>query len=337
MADVFISYAREDRGQAQALADYLRSQGVEVWWDEQILSSDDFYDVILAALSRAKAAVVIWTKHSVKSRFVRDEARFALHHDKLVATKENGLEVIEIPFGFQSQHTDDIADRDRILKAVQKLGVKQAKVEPAGQTGGAAQVDWEAVKHSSDPEALLDYLAKHPTSSFRTACLQRLRELTVRRSPRIEAAAPAVAVAKEKGAFRSFLSGFSLRMPRFQSLSDGTYAAFGSAAFYVLLAIGVPVVIMNTMTPEPYGFWTLGGVTLLLTLFGLQRYWSWRKQRNFTAAIITAIAASGICGMAAWSAGVLFVKMDRLSALYLWPGTGVAMLVALSIILYRAR
>lgn len=336
MADVFISYAREDRGQAEALANYLRSQGIEVWWDEQILSSDDFYDVILAALSRAKAAVVIWTKHSVKSRFVRDEARFALHHDKLVATKETGLDVIEIPFGFQSQHTDDIADRDRLLKAVQKLGVKQAKIKPAGQSGSAAQADWEAVRQSTDPEALLDYLAKHPASPFRAACLERLRELTMRRSSHAQPAA-AVEAAKERGAFRSFLSGFSFRLPGFQSLRDGTYAAFGSAAFYVLLAVAAPVAIMSSMRPEPYGFWTLGGATLLLTLFGIQRYWRWRKQRNFTAAIITAIAASGICGMTAWSAGVLFAKIDRVSALFLWPGTSVAMLLVLLIILYRAK
>jgi hypothetical protein len=334
MADVFISYAREDRGQAQALADYLRSQGVEVWWDEQILGSDDFYDVILAALSRAKAAVVIWTKSSVKSRFVRDEARFALHHDKLVATKEAGLDVIEIPFGFQSQHTDDISERDRIFKAVQKLGVKPVKIEAAATELSAAHSEWQALKGSSDPEMLLDYLARHPASPFRTACLERLRELTLKRSVRAEAP---VAAAPDKGAFRSFLSGFSFRMPKFQSLSDGTFAAFGSAAFYVILAVAAPVVIMNTMTPQPYGFWTLGGVTLLLTLFGLQRYWSWRKQRNFTAAVITAIAASGIFGMSVWSAGVLFAKLDRTSGLYLWPGGGVALLVVLLVALYRAR
>ena len=41
-----------------------------------MLGSDDFNDVIYAALSKCRAAIVIWTKAAVKSNFVRDEARF---------------------------------------------------------------------------------------------------------------------------------------------------------------------------------------------------------------------------------------------------------------------
>jgi hypothetical protein len=50
-------------------------------------------------LSNARAAIVIWTKASVGSeiRYVRDEAGFALHKDKLVATKVSELDVCDIP------------------------------------------------------------------------------------------------------------------------------------------------------------------------------------------------------------------------------------------------
>ena len=60
MSDVFISYAREDRGLAKALAKGLQemgSGGILSW-----LHQATFQDVILAALSRAKAAIVVWTK-----------------------------------------------------------------------------------------------------------------------------------------------------------------------------------------------------------------------------------------------------------------------------------
>ena len=90
MTDVFISYAREDRSIAQALARDLEGRGYRVWWDAELVGSDDFQEVILAALAKARAAVVIWSKASVKSNFVRDEARYALHYKKLVAVKQPG-------------------------------------------------------------------------------------------------------------------------------------------------------------------------------------------------------------------------------------------------------
>src|SRR5215217_6055993 len=105
MADVFIAYAREDRLLAEGLATDLKARGYRVWWDAELVGSDDFYDVILEALRKARAAIVIWSKTSVKSRFVRDEARYALHHGKLVAVKDGSLDTLDIPFGFQGQHT----------------------------------------------------------------------------------------------------------------------------------------------------------------------------------------------------------------------------------------
>ena len=78
MSDVFISYARQDRNFAEALAGDLEGRGYRVWWDAELVGSDDFQEVILAALARARATVVIWSKVSVKSHFVRDEARYAL-------------------------------------------------------------------------------------------------------------------------------------------------------------------------------------------------------------------------------------------------------------------
>src|SRR5215813_9281487 len=122
MSDVFISYARADHALAAALANDLKNQGFRVWWDAELVGSDDFYEVILQALHDAKAAIVIWTKTSTRSRFVRDEARFADHLNKLIAVKEARLTIHQIPFGFQGQHTDDVMDRAQIVKALKKLG-----------------------------------------------------------------------------------------------------------------------------------------------------------------------------------------------------------------------
>jgi hypothetical protein len=99
MADLFISYARPDRSVAEALADEFGRAGYSVWWDSELLGSDHFREVIQAELYAARACLVIWTPHSVKSRFVLDEADYALKAGKLIATRVEALPFDELPFG----------------------------------------------------------------------------------------------------------------------------------------------------------------------------------------------------------------------------------------------
>jgi hypothetical protein len=173
MPEVFISCAREDRSLAETLAHDLNQKGFGVWWDAELVGSDNFQDVVLAALERAKAAIVIWTKHSVTSNFVRDEARYALFHNKLVATKTGELAVIDIPFGFQSQHTEDVSNRDNILRAIDRLGVRHM---PAANTTANT---WETLRNSQDAGKILAWIGQnptHPSHSEAVALVQNLFE-----------------------------------------------------------------------------------------------------------------------------------------------------------------
>jgi hypothetical protein len=172
MSDIFISYAREDRAVAEALASDLKARGYRVWWDAELVGSDDYYDVILQALHDAKAAIVIWTQAAVKSRFLRDEAHFALHLGKLVATKEARLDTLQIPFGFQSQHTDDVADRAQIFKALEKLGVRPTPLRPPVVLSGG-------IAASNRVDEIVAYLGTDPPEAERQAALARLKALGV--------------------------------------------------------------------------------------------------------------------------------------------------------------
>jgi hypothetical protein len=125
----------------------------------------------LEALRKAKAAVVIWTTAFVKSLFVRDEARHALHLKKLISIKVPTLDVFDNPFGFQSHHTDDVDNRDQIVRAIAKLGASPtSKVAIALST-------WDAVKGTRDVDKLLDWLGQNPSHEKRQEALRRVRSL----------------------------------------------------------------------------------------------------------------------------------------------------------------
>lgn len=230
VSDIFISYARADRALAEGLAKDLTARGYRVWWDAELVGSDDFYEVILEALRQAKAAIVIWTKASAKSRFVRDEARFALHFDKLVALKEANLDVLDIPFGFQGQHTDDVTNREQIIRAVEKLGVKPTAAQQAGPES------WESLKSGESIDEIVAFLGQNPPEPQRQAALARLKELS---------ADPIAAEKSGGGLIRSltmsnwqaFLSGLTFRMPKFQLVTKGIWTSIGAAIFYAFIIL----------------------------------------------------------------------------------------------------
>ncbi|MEM6627333.1 MAG: toll/interleukin-1 receptor domain-containing protein [Pseudomonadota bacterium] len=74
MADVFISYAREDAPKAKLLAEALLAEGLSVWWDHDLIGGDNFREQIAETIAAASCVIVIWSENSVASPFVKDEA-----------------------------------------------------------------------------------------------------------------------------------------------------------------------------------------------------------------------------------------------------------------------
>ena len=90
MADVFISYARPDEAAARRVAKSLQAAGLEVWWDADLPAHRSYSEVIERNLDAAKAVVVLWSKDSAKSQWVRAEADVARNAGKLVQAQLDG-------------------------------------------------------------------------------------------------------------------------------------------------------------------------------------------------------------------------------------------------------
>jgi tetratricopeptide (TPR) repeat protein len=106
---VFISYAREDREAAQALAGALADDGHRVWWDRDLGGGDDFSVEIERQLTAARVAIVLWSAASVQSGFVRDESSRARDAGKLLPVR---IEDVALPLGFGTLHTLDLIGWD---------------------------------------------------------------------------------------------------------------------------------------------------------------------------------------------------------------------------------
>ena len=71
MSDIFVSYSKADRGKAEEIAAALEQQGYSVWWDRRILPGETFDTVIEAELDAASCVIVLWSRTSVVSEWVR--------------------------------------------------------------------------------------------------------------------------------------------------------------------------------------------------------------------------------------------------------------------------
>lgn len=101
MADIFISYKREDKKRAALIAGKLEASGWSVWWDHDLLGGEDYDVAIERELDAAKCVVVIWSPLSIHSRNVRDEAKKGLNRNILVPVS---FDHTEPPIGFGMTH-----------------------------------------------------------------------------------------------------------------------------------------------------------------------------------------------------------------------------------------
>ncbi|HEV7920700.1 MAG TPA: toll/interleukin-1 receptor domain-containing protein [Thermoanaerobaculia bacterium] len=107
MADLFLSYAREDRACAEMLAGALARRGWSVWWDRRIQVGRSFSEVIERELDQARCVLVLWSSASIQSQWVQNEAAEAARKKRLVPVR---IEDVRPPLEFRRLQTADLFD-----------------------------------------------------------------------------------------------------------------------------------------------------------------------------------------------------------------------------------
>lgn len=106
MAQVFLSYDREDAPKARAIAQGLERAGHFVWWDLHIKGGAEYGREIEQALAKSDVVVVLWSERSIASAWVRDEAAAGRDGGRLIPVL---IESVSPPMGFRQYQNVDFS------------------------------------------------------------------------------------------------------------------------------------------------------------------------------------------------------------------------------------
>ncbi len=140
MADIFLSYARENSEIAKRLSERLENLGWSVWWDWEIPAGQTWRDTIEQSLASMRCMVVLWSMDSIDSDWIKEEAERGKAQRTLVAAV---IDEVEPPMGFRAIQAANLIGWDgsqdlpgfcRLIDALEaRLGkpVKNPDAKPA--------------------------------------------------------------------------------------------------------------------------------------------------------------------------------------------------------------
>ena len=160
MADIFISYKKEDAGRVIRMVEALRAEGFDVWWDHGIKAGSEWDRSIHKELYDAKVVIAIWSHASVAAPWVKEEATVGKNRGVLIPAR---IDDVDPPLGFMMIQAADLVDwrgdRDdprwsHFLDSVRGIlhgGAGFATAAPAGLT---ARVPGRSASRSHTPIVL---------------------------------------------------------------------------------------------------------------------------------------------------------------------------------------
>lgn len=132
--DVFISYAREDQASASRLAQWCTECGWTVFWDQAITPGRKWDQAIEHALAESLCVLVLWSKNSVNSDWVKTEAAEAARRNVLVPVSIDG---VTLPLEFRRVQTLDLTKAWQGVDTVALGRLQSALAEHIGRASSA--------------------------------------------------------------------------------------------------------------------------------------------------------------------------------------------------------
>ncbi len=105
MADIFISYKKEDAGRVVRIVEGLRAEGFSVWWDHGITPGAQWDQTIQNELTAAKAVIAIWSDQSINAPWVKEEAGVGKNRGILLPIR---IDDVDPPLGFSLIQMGDL-------------------------------------------------------------------------------------------------------------------------------------------------------------------------------------------------------------------------------------
>jgi glucose/arabinose dehydrogenase len=106
MADIFLSYSSTDRDRAKLLAEAIGKHGWSVWWDQKIPLGKSWDEVVEEQVDAARCIIVLWSKESITSSWVRTEAREGKARGILIPVL---IDDVKIPLEFRHMQAANLA------------------------------------------------------------------------------------------------------------------------------------------------------------------------------------------------------------------------------------
>ncbi|MBZ5658764.1 MAG: toll/interleukin-1 receptor domain-containing protein, partial [Acidobacteriia bacterium] len=172
MADIFISYAREDATAARRLAAELEKRGWSVFWDRRVPAGRHFAEFISEKLAAARCVITLWSRAANASDWVQEEAEEAKKRNILVPAL---IEQVDPPWGFRRIQAADLLNWQgegvhegfqQLLKDIEQYAPSHAAVaQPEGFVGRGKETEqsWPAQPESVDvPSKTLDRSSEKP-------------------------------------------------------------------------------------------------------------------------------------------------------------------------------
>jgi tetratricopeptide (TPR) repeat protein len=133
LAQIFLSYSREDLERVGPLVEALENEGYTVWWDRALNPGENFETTIDHEIQQAGCVVALWTEYSVQSQWVRNEAMEGMDRGVLVPAQ---LDDVRIPVAFKQVQTADFRDWPQSIETEEYrkfIKVIQATLNPDQQ------------------------------------------------------------------------------------------------------------------------------------------------------------------------------------------------------------